>query len=121
MSDVSGREKMIDNGLPHRARRAGCGLQVHKQPRTRIHFHNRTALLIERSGNVLGDKIDAGDVQADNTCRQLDCRRHAGVYRIGHVDGYIRSEERRVGNEGLRSVRSWWAPYHYTKKNYKIK
>src|SRR3546814_15485853 len=27
-----------------------------------------------------------------------------------------RSEERRVGKEGVRKCRSWWAPYHSKKK-----
>src|SRR3546814_16929435 len=27
-----------------------------------------------------------------------------------------RSEERRVGKEGVSTCRSWWSPYHYNKK-----
>src|SRR3546814_8052174 len=34
------------------------------------------------------------------------------------VDGKadLRSEERRVGKECVRTCRSWWSPYHYQKK-----
>src|SRR3546814_14071176 len=31
--------------------------------------------------------------------------------------GQFRSEERRVGKEGVSSCRSWWSAYHYKKKN----
>src|SRR3546814_18026558 len=31
----------------------------------------------------------------------------------------VRSEERRVGKEGVRTCRSRWSPYHYKKKNNK--
>src|SRR3546814_18155370 len=32
------------------------------------------------------------------------------------VQAWVRSEERRVGKEGVRTCRSRWSPYHYTKK-----
>src|SRR3546814_15585464 len=31
-----------------------------------------------------------------------------------------RSEERRVGKEGVRQCRSWWSPDHTKKKTYRI-
>src|SRR3546814_12064010 len=33
-----------------------------------------------------------------------------------YVRGLARSEERRVGKECVRTVRSWWSPYHSQKK-----
>src|SRR3546814_12367180 len=38
------------------------------------------------------------------------------IIALSGADGTIRSEERRVGKECVRTCRSRWAPYHYKKK-----
>src|SRR3546814_12700952 len=44
-------------------------------------------------------------------------RRQAEAAGIGMPEVAIRSEERRVGKEGVSTRRSRWSPYHYKKKN----
>src|SRR3546814_11558537 len=45
-------------------------------------------------------------------------RRGAG---LGDGLAALRSEERRVGKEGVRTCRFWWSTYHYTNKKKKTK
>src|SRR3546814_19892651 len=56
--------------------------------------------------------------------RRVDA--HAGEAQIRRQDpqivlAVIRSEERRVGKECVSTCRSRWSPYHYKKKQSKIK
>src|SRR3546814_20851346 len=46
-------------------------------------------------------------------------RQQVRIGEVANVDVVTRSEERRVGNEGVRTCRSGWAPYHYKKKKKK--
>src|SRR3546814_14294463 len=76
-----------------------------RTPLTQISLYGET-LLLDRLG-------DAGD------------RRHALIVivreapRLAPLVENIRSEERRVGKEGVSTCRSRWSPYHSTKKDQK--
>src|SRR3546814_20308076 len=54
-------------------------------------------------GGAADHELGGEDVVGD-----LGGRRRAGVGGVG----FTRSEERRVGNECVRTCRSWWSPYH---------
>src|SRR3546814_1221323 len=57
---------------------------------------------------VLGERLRAGVALVDQ--QRLD----------GHAPRHGRSEERRVGKEGVGPGRSRWSPYHYKKNNQKV-
>ena len=58
---------------PTGARRAAGRLQVHPQARRSVDFDDHAALLLQRPADVVGDDVDAGDVQADHA-RRVDRR-----------------------------------------------
>src|SRR3546814_17955238 len=51
---------------------------------------------------------------AEQLCHRLGAARHLRLIERGPRDG--RSEERRVGKEGVSTCRSRWSPYHYNKQ-----
>src|SRR3546814_20438915 len=60
----------------------------------------------------LGDRTDHGQA-----ARALEPRRG----RVADTHLRKRSEERRVGKECVSTCRSWWAPYHYKKKQNRVR
>src|SRR3546814_15192887 len=69
------------------------------------------------AGNVVDPVLAAVDAERDGhrAGRQLEQRaRHRGLDRLLGIDGLtlLRSEERRVGKEGVSTCRSRWSPYH---------
>src|SRR3546814_18091317 len=61
-----------------------------------------------------GNEID----QVEAALRSLNLKRHV-VASVTGFSGALRSEERRVGKECVRTCRSRWSPYHSKKKNKK--
>src|SRR3546814_12714664 len=66
---------------------------------------------LRRDGRTLANHLDHGRILeailAGDEARAYECmRRHVTV------QGDVRSEERRVGKEGVRTCRSGWSPYH---------
>src|SRR3546814_15337173 len=57
---------------------------------------------------VFTDRHQHGGQYHDKRCALRGLLRHAK---------HQRSEERRVGQECVRTCRSWWSPSHYTKQN----
>ena len=70
----------------------GCAfgrLEVHQQAGAGIDLDDGAALLVERARDVLGDQVDAGDVQPDDAGGQRDGVRDLGVHLVGDVDGDV--------------------------------
>src|SRR3546814_20153514 len=61
-------------------------------------------------------RFERGELRIQDAAMLLGiCRRK--VYRLLDRLRADRSEERRVGKEGVRTGKSWRSPYHYKKKN----
>ena len=75
----------VDDRLAHRPRPARRRLQVHPQARAGVHFDHDPALVFQRTGDVQGNDVDAGHVQADHLGRFDRAGGHFGMDQIGHV------------------------------------
>ena len=75
--------------LADRPRLAVGWHQMHVQAGSGIHFDDGAALFFERARDVLGDDVDAGDVQAYHAGGERDDRIDIGVNEIGHVVGDV--------------------------------
>ena len=80
------REEVIDNGPAHRTRLTDCGFQVHQQTGAGVDLDDRAALIRQRTADVLGDQIDARDVQADDPRRERDVVRDVRMDPVGDVE-----------------------------------
>src|SRR3546814_16859522 len=56
---------------------------------------------------------------ADHAVFEVDCGKGAYVRALARDFGAARSEERRVGKEGVSTCSSRWSPFHYKKKELK--
>ena len=81
------REQRIDDGLPDGPGSAHRGLQVHAQPRARIHLDHDATLCLQRLGDVGGDDVDACHVEPDDPRRLDGPRRHLRMHAVGDVLG----------------------------------
>ncbi|MNI28169.1 hypothetical protein D3C73_819350 [compost metagenome] len=100
-----------DDGFAHGAALAERGVQVHAQPRRRVHFHHAAMLVFQGEEHALGHDVHAADVQADHAGRGHGACRHLGVNFIGHVGGrpagaevgVVAQEDQRAGRgHGIR-------------------
>ena len=82
-------EQVIDDRFADRARLSFGRFEVHEQARARIDLDDRAALLGERTGNILGDQIDTGDVQADDSRGQRNRRGDFRMHLVGHIECHI--------------------------------
>src|SRR5471030_307614 len=83
------REQMVDDGRADRARFAAGRAQMRQQAGTGVDFDDGAALFGQRPRNVVGDDIDAGDVEADHARGQRGHRRHFGMDLIGDVEADV--------------------------------
>src|SRR6185437_13959332 len=82
-------EKVIDNCL---ANRPGCThsrFDVHEQTRTGIHFDDGSALFGKGTGNILGYKINTGNVQSNNAGSERGRRSDAGMNRVRYIESMV--------------------------------
>jgi len=81
------RIQRVDDGGADVAARPGGRKQVHPQTRRRVHLDDAAAGLRERRRDVVGDEVDAADVEPDQTCGALTRRPHLVVHAVGDVFG----------------------------------
>ena len=82
---LSAGKQRFDDRFADRSRRAGRRLQVHPQPGLGVDFDDHAALVVERLADVVGDDVDAGDVEPDHPGRFDGLPRHVGMDPIGDV------------------------------------
>ena len=82
-------EQVIDNRLADRARLADAGLDVHQQAGAGVDLDDGAALFGERLRDVLADQVDAGDVEADDTCSKRGDGSGVGMDVVGAVEGVV--------------------------------
>src|SRR3546814_17538768 len=77
-----------------------------------------------RSVSIMLDKVSAQQASIRDSAVSGEGRARTGGedewigFRFSTLyDTAFRTEERRVGKEGVRTCRSWWSPYHYKKNN----
>src|SRR3546814_12562545 len=111
-------------GEAHRARRAVAAEELHAvlvqgdaQAGAVGHGQLEVAVVQRLGQDFLGQQQRAEQLGAP---LQVGERREH-VRRDHGTDRALRSEERRVGKEGVSACRSRWAPYHYKKKKTKKK
>ncbi len=80
-------EEHVDDRLADRPAVAGRGFEVHPEPRPGVDLDHGGAGLFERAVDVLGDEVDARDVQADHPGRVHRPRGDVGVDAVGDVLG----------------------------------
>src|SRR3546814_13463237 len=66
-------------------------------------------------GTALLSTLALVEAEVDALAREAEVARDA--IRINYIYGETRSEERRVGKEGVSQGKTWWPPDHSTKKN----
>src|SRR3546814_14313711 len=64
---------------------------------------------VHRASGRIEDEVDKAIVL------KLEPELFQAGRRVGHRTSF-RTEERRVGNEGVSTCRTRWSPYHYTQK-----
>ena len=62
---------------------------MHEQTRARIDLDNRAAHFLQRPADVLGDHVDAGDVQVDDARGESGHVGDLGVHLVGAVEGHV--------------------------------
>ena len=82
-------EQAVHDRTANRARLSLGGFEMHKQARSGIDLHDGGILFVQRAGNIFGDHIHPGNVQADDARRQFRHRDHLGMNRIGHVYRHV--------------------------------
>ena len=87
---VAVREQVVDDRAadrPRRRRPPAC--RCISRPGPGVDLDDRAALLLERARDVLGDQVDAGDVESDHAGGECDACRDARVDRVGDVEGDV--------------------------------
>src|SRR3546814_15088923 len=69
-----------------------------------------------RAEQVLERIAGRSDMSPERQIQLLVALGHSYLNTNGLLPAMNRSEERRVGKEGVRTCRSRWSPYHYKKK-----
>src|SRR5450830_1459256 len=82
-------KQMVDNRRADRARFAHARLDVGQQARAGVDFDDGAALLFQRTRDVGGDQVDAGDIQADYARSQQGRMHDRWVHVVGDVDGDV--------------------------------
>src|SRR3546814_19691393 len=74
-----------------------------------VFLDERTALRRQQVEHVLGRSAEPDALRADDDGSvDQDRMRHHGIEQLRLAQSRVRSEERRVGQEWVRTCRSWW-------------
>src|SRR3546814_16214164 len=102
----------------------GLRWPVNKMPKPVSRISRPLDHIIKHGGSGgRGDRIGSRDARSHGRNQILEGEVSQRRMRIGqqriHARVFIRSEERRVGKEGVSTCRSRWSPYHEKKKKKK--
>src|SRR3546814_20179984 len=76
-----------------------------------------SGMLVYRAGREKGVMLPGGWLfHGQNPVNPLPTRQLNRIFDVAKAAAEIRSEERRVGKAGVRTVRSRWSAYHLKKK-----
>ena len=84
-----GREQVVDDGRADRAGLAHARLDVRQQAGAGIDFDDGAALLCQRTRDVGGDQVDAGDIEADDPGGEQGRMHDGRMHVVRDVDGHV--------------------------------
>ena len=82
-------EHQVDDRLPHRPRFPLLRGDVHEHPRSGVDLDHHPALLPQGATDLLGDQIDAGDVEPDGPGGEDGVTGDVGMDLVGLVGGQV--------------------------------
>ena len=97
-------EHQFHDRLPHRPRPAMLGGDVHEHPGAGVDLDHHPPLLGQRPGDVLGDQVDAGDVEADRLGGEDHVAGDVGADLVGLVGREVAVDLDRDAAARLRDV-----------------